>query len=173
MSRSLIEPIVGGETPTHLIIAVDFDGTICQHPGRDFPAIGEPVPHALEVLHRLREAGHKLMLWTLRDGEPLNMAAKYLTDNGICCWGWNENPEQNWSRSHKQYAHVCIDDISIGCPMIHHGHKRSYVDWWAVEQYLIEMEVLSDPLLEEDAFVTMQPVRRRGLMAIGNAGQTV
>lgn len=154
--RNLIEPIIGGPTPDKLIIAVDFDGTICQHPGERFPEIGDPVPHCLEVLHRLREAGHRLMLWTLRDGEHLNAAAKYLLDNGLCCWGWNENPDQSWSTSPKQYAHLTIDDKNVGCPLVHFSDGRAYVDWYAIEQYLIEMGVLADPLTEVDAFITMQ-----------------
>lgn len=54
-----------------LIIAVDFDGTIVEH---KYPAIGEEIPYAFVVLRELQEAGHKLILWTFRDGEYLNDA---------------------------------------------------------------------------------------------------
>lgn len=45
------------------IIAVDFDGTLCDHA---FPGIGAPRLWLIELLVRLREQGHKVILWTCR-----------------------------------------------------------------------------------------------------------
>lgn len=151
----LIEPIIGGKTPEHLIIAVDFDGTICHHPSQNFPYIGAPVPHALAVLKRINEAGHKIMLWTMRDSKTLSHALAYLHQAGIELWSINENPDQKWSFSNKQYAQLYIDDAALGCPLKRAGEGRAYVDWYAIEQQLIELGVLTDPLIEEDAFTTM------------------
>lgn len=144
MAHKLIEPIMGGETPTHLIIAVDFDGTICQHPGTSFPAIGTPVPYATKVLKRIQEAGHKIMLWTMRDEKTISPALSYLDDNGIVLWDYNCNPDQVWSESAKQYAHLYIDDAALGCPLAHPSDGRAFVNWFAVEQQLIELKVLTD-----------------------------
>jgi hypothetical protein len=49
-----------------LKIAVDFDGTLCTYA---FPKIGEQTPKHLELMQtliKLREDGHKLILWTNR-----------------------------------------------------------------------------------------------------------
>jgi len=46
-----------------MIFAVDFDGTIVEH---CFPGIGEELPHAIYVLKKLQEAGHKIIIWTCR-----------------------------------------------------------------------------------------------------------
>lgn len=141
--HKLIEPIVGGPTPENLIIAIDFDGTICQHPGKEFPAIGPPVPHAIKVMKRLQEAGHQLMLWTMRDGAALETAQEYLEQQGIDMW-WNENYAQSWSSSNKQYAHLYIDDAALGCPLIEVSGGRAFVSWYEVEQTLISLKVLPD-----------------------------
>jgi hydroxymethylpyrimidine pyrophosphatase-like HAD family hydrolase len=110
------------------IIAVDFDGTIVTH---DFPAIGSPVPMALESLIFLQKKGHKIILYTMRSDNYLRMAIKYLLDNGIEeLYGVNENPTQKeWTSSPKVYAHYYIDDAAVGCPIIVNKHKRPYVDW--------------------------------------------
>jgi hypothetical protein len=142
--HALIEPIVGGTTPQHLIIAVDFDGTICQHPGKDFPAIGPPVPHALTVLKRIQEAGHKIMLWTMRDEQSITPAVVYIANADIILWGVNGNRDQHWSQSKKQYAHIYIDDAALGCPLVKKSGGRAFADWFAVEQNLIGQKVLTD-----------------------------
>ena len=56
-----------------MTIAVDFDGTIVEH---KYPAIGAPIPFAIETLIKLREERHKLILWSVREGELLNEAVR-------------------------------------------------------------------------------------------------
>ena len=51
-----------------MIIAVDFDGTIVEH---EYPAIGKPIPFAIETLLHLQKDGHRLILWTVRRGDLL------------------------------------------------------------------------------------------------------
>ena len=153
---TLIEPIIGGKIasanrPDCLVIAIDFDGTICHHPGQNFPAIGEPVPHALDVLKRIEQAGHKLMLWTMRDVDNRTMAEVYLRQNGLTLWASNYNPEQTWSMSRKAYAHIYIDDAALGCPLVQPADSRAYVDWFAVEVMLEELGVLAQPEVYEYA----------------------
>ena len=49
-----------------LVIAVDFDGTLCEYA---FPKIGNQSPEQVELmtlLINLRQRGHKLILWTNR-----------------------------------------------------------------------------------------------------------
>ena len=114
-----------------MYIAVDFDGTVVEH---RYPELGRPVPHAIRVLRNLVEDGHKIILWTMRDGDELDAAFAYLAGNGVVPFGVNENPAQHWSSSRKAYAHKYIDDAAVGCPLIHPEEGRPYVDWLAVER---------------------------------------
>ena len=54
-----------------MVIAVDFDGTIVEHA---YPAIGKPIPFAIDTLLQLQKENHKLILWTVREGELLQEA---------------------------------------------------------------------------------------------------
>jgi hydroxymethylpyrimidine pyrophosphatase-like HAD family hydrolase len=123
-----------------MIIGVDFDGTVVKHA---FPAIGEELPHAIETLKLLQDHGHYLMLWTMRSGETLVEAVKFLEDRGINLWGVNENTTQyKWSQSKKQYAHLYIDDAAIGCPLLYPEGERPEVDWMSVRALLKHQGVL-------------------------------
>lgn len=132
-----------------MIIGIDFDGTIVDHM---YPSIGIPVPGALETMRELEEAGHRLILWTMRSGETLADAVKYIQDNGIKLWGINANPDQiksQWSTSPKAYCQIYIDDAAMGCPLnfisltreqkINPSTKvstRPSVDWGKVREIL-------------------------------------
>ena len=54
-----------------MVIAVDFDGTIVEH---RYPEIGDERPFAVETLKKLAEHRHKLVLWTMREGQLLDDA---------------------------------------------------------------------------------------------------
>ena len=116
------------------IIGVDFDGTIVKHA---YPDIGEPVPYAIDSLKDLAAAGHRILLWTMRDGDRLMDALRYLHGEGVELWAANTNPDQSWSDSPKAYCHVYIDDAALGCPLIEdEDGGRPYVDWGAVQDLL-------------------------------------
>ena len=126
-----------------LIFAIDFDGTLAEHSG-NFPTIGAEVPGAVESLAALQAAGHRLILWTVRDGSHLFDALIWCRDRKIVFWGVNENPTQvRWSSSPKAHAHAYIDDLAAGVPLVHPDGRRSYVDWPAVMSVL-EQGVLGD-----------------------------
>lgn len=122
-----------------MIIAVDFDGTICQW--AKYPAIGEPVPGAIQTLQDMTlEGGHKIVLWTCRQGKPLHDAVRYLLERGVRLYGVNEIPDLPLSRhGPKPDADVFIDDKAFGCPLVRRADgRRPYVDWRAVQrQYRI------------------------------------
>lgn len=121
---------------TNRIIAVDFDGTCVRH---EYPEIGEDVPHAARVLKRLNEAKVRIIVWTMRSGEHLEVGAKdWFDERGIGIWAYNNNPGQaNWTESPKCYAQAYIDDAAIGCPLIYPDDgARPFVDWLAVEKLL-------------------------------------
>jgi hydroxymethylpyrimidine pyrophosphatase-like HAD family hydrolase len=122
-----------------MIIAIDFDGTIVDH---QYPDIGQPVPGALEAIREIKQRGHRVMLWTMRSGEPLRQAFDYCKNHGVNFTSeWtNQNPEQHsWTNSNKQYANFYIDDAAIGCPLREHPSalsKRECVDWAKVMEIL-------------------------------------
>ena len=98
-----------------MTIAVDFDGTIVEH---DYPAIGKPIPMALEVLRKLREEEHhKLILWTMREGSLLQDAIDYCEKNGVYFYACNKNyPEEDMQHGspRKLGVDLFIDDRNIG-----------------------------------------------------------
>lgn len=136
------------------IIAVDFDGTCCKH---NFPLIGEDIG-AVPVLKKLVDAGHKLILYTMRcnhtippisddpdiiaiGGNYLEDAVNWFEDNSIELWAIQTNPTQaNWTSSPKCYANWVIDDNAIGAPLKWEYDskmkERAYIDWEYVEYIL-------------------------------------
>ena len=98
-----------------MTIAVDFDGTIVHH---RYPAIGKPIPFALETLKQLSADGHRLILWTVREGKLLEDAVEYCRQNGLEFYAVNsEIPDSGWTNnwaSRKIRADVYIDDRNYG-----------------------------------------------------------
>jgi hydroxymethylpyrimidine pyrophosphatase-like HAD family hydrolase len=95
-------------------IAVDFDGTIVED---DYPGIGKPRIFAFETMKRLQEKGHRLILWTYRNGKHLDDAVKFCKDNGIVFYAVNKSfPEEEFDPkySRKINADYFIDDRNIG-----------------------------------------------------------
>lgn len=124
-----------------MYIAIDFDGTCVTH---DYPRIGKEIG-ATEVLKRLVEAGHKLILNTMRSDKELQDAVNWFKKNGIELYGVNENPTQKrWTNSPKVYAHMYIDDAAFGCPLINAPElsNRQFVDWDSVNRQLIQMGII-------------------------------
>ena len=119
-------------------IAVDFDGTVVFH---CYPAIGEDVPGAVEILKKLMANGHNLILFTMRSRQELVDAVKWFHDREIKLYGVNTNPNQlSWTNSPKAYAQKYIDDAGIGCPLIYpeNINYRPYIDWIKVNELLIK-----------------------------------
>ena len=96
-----------------MIIAVDFDGTIVES---DYPRIGKPIPFAFDVLLRLqREGRHRLILWTVRDGELLQEAVEYCARGGLEFYAVNQNfPNEPEGSPRKLNADLFIDDRNLG-----------------------------------------------------------
>lgn len=126
-----------------MIIAIDFDGTIVSHL---YPKVGKPNPGAIETMKALQARGHKLILWTMRDGTELVEAVAYCNENGIRFWGINKNPEQHeWTNSNKQYAQMYIDDAALGCPLAPGPASpggRPWADWVEISRTLKNLGIL-------------------------------
>lgn len=125
-----------------MIIAVDFDGTCVTH---EFPAMGRDIG-AQAVLKKLTDAGHQLILWTMRSGDYLQQAIAWFEQNGIPLFGVNNNPEQSsWTVSPKAYAHLYIDDAALGAPLTRSAAlDRPHIDWVNVEERLRIGRILKD-----------------------------
>ena len=125
----------------NMYIAIDFDGTCVTH---DYPRIGKEIG-AAKVLKRLIEAGHKLILNTMRSDKELQDAVNWFKKNGIELYGVNENPTQKrWTNSPKVYAHMYIDDAAFGCPLINAPElsNRPFVDWDSINRQLIQKGII-------------------------------
>lgn len=100
-----------------MTIAVDFDGTIVEH---KYPSIGREKPFAIETLLELSSEGHKLILWTARDGELLEDAVRFCKERGLEFYAVNSNyPEgalfaDRSDKSGKVIADIYIDDKNLG-----------------------------------------------------------
>lgn len=98
----------------HLIIAVDFDGTIVKD---TYPKIGKPMIFAFETLLKLQKEGHRIILWTYRNGRALREAVKFCEENGIEFYAINKSyPEEELDGkiSRKIHADLFIDDRNAG-----------------------------------------------------------
>jgi hypothetical protein len=139
-------------------ICIDFDGTCVTH---EFPKVGKDIG-AIPVLNKIADAGHNLILFTMRSdieevtsndygihkqaGEYLTDAVNWFIDNHIPLHGVNVNPTQHtWTKSPKAYGQLYIDDAALGCPLLYNPEisDRPFVDWVKVEEMLKSIGVLS------------------------------
>ena len=99
-----------------MVIAVDFDGTIVEH---RYPEIGPEIPFAIDTLKMLIADRHKVILWTVREGELLDQAVEWCRQRGVEFYAVNkdypeEKKEYNNHFSRKIKAEVWIDDRNVG-----------------------------------------------------------
>ncbi len=99
-----------------MLIAIDFDGTIVEH---KYPAIGEERPFATEVLRKLIQERHQLVLWTVREGLLLKEALDWCHERGVDFYAVNSNSSEMFQEakdknfSCKLNADIFIDDKDI------------------------------------------------------------
>ena len=67
-------------TQQNLVIAIDFDGTICE---LAFPEVGAMKKMAKHYINKLYDEGHKILINTCRSGLYEGMAETFLKENGI------------------------------------------------------------------------------------------
>ena len=58
----------------YMIIAVDFDNTLCES---NWPHLGSPIMKTINFCLRAKQAGHKLILNTCRQGRALEEAVQF------------------------------------------------------------------------------------------------
>lgn len=101
-----------------MIIAVDFDGVLCQS---KFPEIGPPNYEVVSLVRELMDKGNEVVLWTTRNGAELEAAVKWCEDRGLHFCAVNEPAPSNAAKyadkypvqSRKIYADVYIDDHNV------------------------------------------------------------
>jgi len=137
----------------HLIIALDFDGTVVTH---EFPEIGIEIDNCVLTLKRLVDAGARIILSTMRSNHTempisndpdihcdirnyLDEAVNWFKEREIPLFGIQRNPEQDtWTSSPKCYAHMYIGDDALGCPLTYDLElsQRVFADWFRIEDML-------------------------------------
>lgn len=124
-----------------LIIAVDFDGTVVDH---EYPRIGKEKLFAFQTLRALKDKGHRLILWTIREGKTLEDAVNYCRENGVEFYAINETyPGEGYQEgmSRKVNADIFIDDRNVG------GFLGWSEIWNAIEGSQLEYEQKKGGLL--------------------------
>jgi 2-hydroxy-3-keto-5-methylthiopentenyl-1-phosphate phosphatase len=114
----------------HLIIAIDFDGTIVEDA---YPKIGKPMIFAFETMRKLQSEGHRLILWTYRTEKKLKEAVDFCKQQGLEFYAINKSyPEEEFDGkiSRKINATFFVDDRNIG----------GFIGWTAVHKLLLNYE---------------------------------
>ena len=96
------------------IIAVDFDGTLCEN---KYPEIGEPIQEVIDELLSEEKNGAKIILWTCRCDEYLEKAVEWCKRRGINFDAINEHlPEMKelfGNDTRKIFADEYWDDRAV------------------------------------------------------------
>ena len=114
----------------HLIIAIDFDGTIVEDA---YPNIGKPMIFAFETMKKLQSEGHRLILWTYRTDKKLQEAVNFCKQQGLEFYAINKSyPEEEFDGkiSRKINATFFVDDRNIG----------GFIGWTAIHKLLLNYE---------------------------------
>lgn len=126
-----------------MTIAVDFDGTIVTH---EYPNIGKEIPFAIQTLKMLQKDGHKLILWSVREGKLLNEAVQWCRERGLEFYAINRDyPEEETNNSNnysrKLKVDIWIDDRNIG----------GLPDWGIIYRIIKENKTYEEILNEDTA----------------------
>ena len=144
-----------------MTIAVDFDGTIVEH---RYPSIGRELPFATATLKKLIDDGHKLILWSVREGELLQEAVDWCRERGVRFHAVNgffdEDSEEdagdhdkNPHYSRKLKVECFIDDRNVG----------GLPDWGSIYQIIsrhITYEELEELLAEQNQDYEEEPKKK-------------
>ncbi len=133
-----------------MTIAVDFDGTIVEH---RYPEIGKEIPFATATLKRLIEDGHKLILWSVREGTLLEEAVEWCKQRGVVFYAVNsdydeDTPKTNANYSRKLKVQLFIDDRNVG----------GLPDWGTIYELITKRISYRDYLLNDD--IEEQPKKK-------------
>ena len=132
-----------------MTIAIDFDGTIVEH---KYPKIGDEIPFATDTLKMLIKDGHRLILWSVREGDLLQEAVDWCHARGVEFWAVNkdypeEEKDKNNHFSRKLKADMFIDDRNFG----------GLPDWGTIYQMITAHETWESRSFGHQSFEDHQP----------------
>ena len=132
-----------------MTIAVDFDGTIVEH---KYPKIGEEIPFAIDTLKMLIKDHHKLILWSVREGDLLEEAVEWCRSRGVEFYAVNRDyPEETFSNnqhfSRKLKVDMFIDDRNVGV----------LPDWGTIYRMISHRRTWNDLMMEAEGNNTGNP----------------
>lgn len=135
------------------IIAVDFDGTLCEN---EWPDIGKPNQIVIKELIKQQADGAKLILWTCREDDRLQAAVTWCLEHGLRFDAVNDNLEENkvlfGNNSRKVYATEYWDDKATlvfadgEATSIAYGNRDG--DMTIKKWIRADLEILRPPLCE-------------------------
>ena len=135
-----------------MTIAVDFDGTIVEH---RYPEIGREIPFATDTLKMLIKDGHRLILWSVREGALLDEAIEWCRQRGVEFYAVNKDyPEETQNHDHysrKLKVDLFIDDRNIG----------GLPDWGLIYRMITEHKTYREILIADFNTDTKQPKPRK------------
>ena len=126
-----------------MTIAVDFDGTIVTH---EYPNIGKEIPFAVQTLKMLQDDGHKLILWTVREGDLLRDAIQWCREKGLEFYTGNPqdafpNELDKFRAMMKEEGWDCgQDDEELFELAMHERQYRDYKSGLAKERFRADLE---------------------------------
>ena len=129
-------------------IAVDFDGTIVEH---RYPEIGEERPFAIDTLKMLIKDRHKLILWTVREGQLLEDAVNWCRERGVEFYAINRDYPEETFENNPHFSRKLnsidywIDDRNIG----------GLPDWGTIYRMISHRRTWRDLMREEVRSVTL------------------
>lgn len=98
-----------------MIIAVDFDGTLCRSV---WPVIGAPNVALINYIKARQKRGDKFILWTCREGKKLEEAVEWCKAHGLKFDAVNNNLPEKKKRfgndPRKIFADEYWDDKALG-----------------------------------------------------------
>ena len=136
-----------------MTIAVDFDGTIVEH---KYPKIGDEVPFATDTLKMLIKDGHRLIMWSVREGDLLQEAVDWCHARGVDFWAVNkdypeEEKDKNNHFSRKLKADMFIDDRNFG----------GLPDWGTIYQMITHHETWESRGFGHHSFEDHNPPKKK------------
>ena len=132
-----------------MTLAVDFDGTIVEH---RYPQIGPEIPFAIDTLKMLIRDHHKIILWTVREGEMLDEAVNWCRERGVEFYAVNcdypeETTNNNQHFSRKIKVDYFIDDRNLG----------GLPDWGTIYRMVSRHKTWHDIIIEAEQNASLRP----------------
>ena len=115
-----------------MIIAVDFDGVLCED---RFPDIGPPNQRIIDMIRMLSRNGYEIILWTCRVEQQLEQAIAWCKEHGLEFCAVNDNAPSNKAKyagvytetPRKVYADVYVDDHNLDYRLYSRVYNNSVV----------------------------------------------